>query len=263
MIQAGSGISSLVAKVKGAPDYLPTVICDKLAGQAMAYSILAALFQRANGGGGQSIEVPMFETSIDFFTIEHLSGTVFVPPMGQMGFKRIMSPDRRPFRTADGYACILPYSDRNWRDFFIFAGRPELADEPRYRKLSQRVDHIAELYGLIAQTAVRHTTAEWVAFCDSVSIPCMPVLDIDALDQNEHVRAVELFQEADHPSEGRYRYVRSPITLSGSDFEMRRHTPRQGEQSREILAEAGLSASEIERLIEAGVVLTPDVEVKA
>lgn len=258
LIQAGSGLASLVERVQGRPDYLPTVICDKLSAQATAYSILAALFQRASGGGGQAIEAPMFESAIDFFSIEHMSGTAFSPPLGRTGFKRVLSPERRPYRTADGYACILPYSDRNWLDFFEFAGRPELGEEPRYRRLAQRVEHIDELYVVVSEVAPRHTTAEWVEFCDRVSIPCMPVLDIDELHQDSHVQAVGLYQEAEHPTEGRYRYIRNPITFSGSEFSLDHHPPRHGEQSREILIEAGLTAHEVDRLVEAGVVVTPD-----
>lgn len=260
LIQASAGLASLVAKRSGEPDYIPTVICDKLSAQAMAYSILAALFQKASGGGGQAVEVPMFETSVDFFSAEHMSGAAFVPPLGPMGSKRVMIPERRPFRTADGYACILPYSDRNWIDFFEFIGRPELGDVPRYQRLAVRFNYIDELYIVLAEAAPAHTTAEWVEFCDRVSIPCMPVIDIEEMDQDPHIRAVGLFREAEHPTEGTYRYLRSPITFSASEFELRRHAPRHGEQSRELLAEVGVPADEIERLIASGVVKVPPAE---
>lgn len=52
-----------------------------------------------------------------------------------------MSPMRKPFRTADGYACLPPYTDRNWRDFLAFAGRPEVAEDPRFRTLADRAQH--------------------------------------------------------------------------------------------------------------------------
>jgi crotonobetainyl-CoA:carnitine CoA-transferase CaiB-like acyl-CoA transferase len=108
LIQAGSGVVALTAAVSGTPAYVPTVICDKLAGQAIAYSILAALFHRQRGGGGQAIEVPMLETTIEFNLVEHFSGFAFEPPLSRAGFARVMSPERRPYRTKDGYACILP-----------------------------------------------------------------------------------------------------------------------------------------------------------
>jgi len=252
LIQAGSGVAALYGDVHGEPAYVPTVICDKLAGQAIAYAILAALFQRARGGGGQAIEVPMLETTIEFNLAEHMCGSAFLPPLGEPGFKRLLSKQRKPYRTQDGYACILPYSDRNWQDFYDFTGRVEFKHDPRFRRLSDRVQNIGILYEMIEQEAPRRTTAEWVAFCDRVSVPCMPVLSLGDLPEDPHVKAVGLFGTADHPSEGRYRTVRSPVSFSAAPFRIRRHAPRLGEHTAEVLAEAGLSSREIDALVGAG-----------
>jgi crotonobetainyl-CoA:carnitine CoA-transferase CaiB-like acyl-CoA transferase len=246
LIQAGSGIAALYGEVHGEPAYVPTVICDKLAGQAIAYAILAALFQRANGGGGQAVEVPMFETTIELTLAEHMFGFAFVPPLSPPGFKRLMSRARKPYRTLDGYACILPYSDRNWQDFYAYTGRTEFADDPRFQRLSDRVHNIDLLYSTVEEEAAKRPTAEWVAFCDRVSIPCMPVLSLAELPDDPHVRAVQLFGEADHPSEGRYRTVRSPVSFGTAPFRIRRHAPRLGEHTQEVLAEAGLTQGEID-----------------
>jgi crotonobetainyl-CoA:carnitine CoA-transferase CaiB-like acyl-CoA transferase len=248
LIQAGSGVAGLYGQVHGEPAYVPTVICDKLTGQAIAYSILAALLHRERGGGGQAIEVPMLETTVDFNFVEHMAGFGFEPPLGQPGFPRLMDRSRKPYRTRDGYACILPYSDRNWRDFYAFTGRTEFADDPRFARLPERVKHIPILYRMVEEEAVKRTTAEWVAFCDRVSIPCMPVLALADLPEDPHLKQVGLFQTAEHPTEGRYRLVRNPVSFSAAPFRVRRHAPRLGQHTREVLAEVGLSEGEIERL---------------
>jgi crotonobetainyl-CoA:carnitine CoA-transferase CaiB-like acyl-CoA transferase len=245
LIQAGSGVSALFGDVHGEPAYVPSVICDKLAGQAVAYAILAALFQRSRGGGGQAIEVPMFETTVEFNLVEHMSGFGFVPPLSRPGFARLMDSSRKPYRTLDGYACILPYSDRNWLDFFEFTGRGEFRDDPRFVSLAQRVQQIGVLYRMVEEEAAKRTTAQWVAFCDRVSIPCMPVLGLEELPDDPHLAAVGLFDAAEHPSEGRYRSVRRPVGFSGAAFRIRRHAPRLGEHTAEVLAQAGLPQAQI------------------
>jgi crotonobetainyl-CoA:carnitine CoA-transferase CaiB-like acyl-CoA transferase len=149
LIQAGSGVAALYQEVHGEPGYVPTVICDKLTGQAVAYAILAALLQRERGGGGQAVEVPMFETTVEFNLVEHMSGFAFEPPLGPPGFPRLMDRSRKPYRTRDGWACILPYSDRNWLDFYTFTGRAEFRDDPRFARLPQRVRNIALLYRMV------------------------------------------------------------------------------------------------------------------
>lgn len=247
LIQAGSGLSALQAMMHGAPGYLPTVLCDKVAGQAIAYSITAALFQRARGGGGQAIEVPMFETLVEFNLVEHIMGTAFDPPLGPPVFNRIMR--RKPYATRDGHACILPYSDRNWRDFFDFTGRVEFHDDPRFASLDVRVQNIDVLYAAVEEEAVKRTTAEWMAFCDRVSIPCMPVQDIEDVLADPHLADVGFFGVAEHPSEGTYRTVNRPVSFGGSAFRVRTHAPRIGEHSAQVLAEAGLSAEEIDAVL--------------
>ncbi|MGU3419202.1 CaiB/BaiF CoA transferase family protein [Methylobacterium sp. D54C] len=251
LIQAGSGLAALQTAAYGQPGYLPTVLCDKIAGQAIACAILAALYERRAGGGGQAVEVPMFETMVEFNFVEHMVGYAFEPPLGPPGFNRVLSPRRKPYRTRDGHACILPYSDRNWRDFFIHTGRLEFVDDPRFAPLAVRVENIEILYALVEEEAARRTTAEWVAFCDSVSIPCMPVLGLEDLPEDAHLKAVGFFGSAEHPSEGRYRTMRRPVSFSGSRFAIRHHAPRLGEHTAEVLAEAGLEPAEIAALMDA------------
>jgi crotonobetainyl-CoA:carnitine CoA-transferase CaiB-like acyl-CoA transferase len=248
LIQAGSGVAALYEQLHGAPTYVPTVICDKLTGQAIAYSILAALLHRERGGGGQAIEVPMLETTVDFNFVEHMGGFGFEPPLGKPGFPRLMDRSRKPYRTRDGYACILPYSDRNWQDFYQFTGRTEFQDDPRFTRLPERVKHIRVLYEMVEEEAAKRTTAEWVAFCDRVSIPCMPVLALADLPEDPHLKQVGLFETAEHPTEGLYRVVRQPVSFSAVPFRIRRHAPRLGEHTGQVLAEVGFSEAEIVRL---------------
>lgn len=248
IIQAGSGLSALQNAMHGAPGYLPTVLCDKIAGQAIAYSIMAALLQRATGGGGQAVEVPMYETMVEFNLVEHMVGCAFEPPLGPPGFNRVISPRRKPYATRDGHACILPYSDRNWRDFFDFTGRTEFKDDPRFAALGVRVQHIDVLYAVVEEEAAKRTTAEWIAFCDRVSIPCMPVNGLSDLFDDPHLRDVGFFSMAEHPSEGIYRTMRRPVSCSSAPFRIRHHAPKLGEQTRQVLEEAGLSDQDIRSL---------------
>src|SRR5205823_588112 len=83
-----------------------------------APAVLAALLQRERTGLGQAVEVPMLETMAAFVMAEHMGGLTFDPPLGPPGYSRMLAPDRRPHQTLDGHICILPYTDRHWRDFF-------------------------------------------------------------------------------------------------------------------------------------------------
>lgn len=248
VIQAASGLSALHARVRGVPQYVPSMVCDKIVGQAAALAILAACFKRAKHGCGSEVEVPMFETMVAFNMAENLAMATFDPPMGRIGWARNISPMRKPFRTADGYACLLPYSDRNWHDFLAHAGQSAVMDDPRFRTLADRAQNIDALYAYVEEAALTRTTAEWVAFCDAHGIPCSPVNEMEDLFEDEHLAAVQMFQRAEHPTEGAYRLWRSPMRFDGADWALQRHAPHLGEHTREVLAEAGFSPDDITRL---------------
>ncbi len=74
-------------------------------------------------------------------------------------------------------------------DFFDFVGQPALKDDVRFFPLTERVNHLDELYELIEREALKKPTADWVEFCDEVSIPCMPVLSLEDLPNDPHMQA--------------------------------------------------------------------------
>jgi len=248
MIQAGSGIAALYEEIHGTPQYVPSVIYDKLSGQTIAYAILAGLVKCGRNGLGTAIEVPMFETAVEFNLVEHMSGTAFVPPLGPMGAMRVLTPRRKPYKTKDGHVCILPYSDKNWLDFFEFAGLDACRKDPRFITLASRAENADALYAHVETAALTHTTGEWVDFGDRANVPCMGVARLDELAGDPHIRSIGMFEEVEHPTEGRYLSIRPPITFSSDDFQIRHHAPRLGQDTADVLREAGLPPEQVAAL---------------
>jgi crotonobetainyl-CoA:carnitine CoA-transferase CaiB-like acyl-CoA transferase len=256
-IQAASGYAALVGRVQGEPRFSPAVIADKVCALHITQAVLAALFRRERTGRGQAIEVPMFETMVAFNLTDHHGGAIFEPPLGDIGYVRALSPSRKPYRCANGWVCLLPYTDSNWREFFGFVGRPELAADPRFAEHIARIANSTELYGLVEELAPAHTVAEWLAFCDAHSIPATEVMDLADAPDDPHLVAVDLLPVVDHPTEGAYRAVRDPISYDETPTRLRRHAPRTGQHTRELLAELGWDGRRVDALLARGAASAP------
>lgn len=249
LIQGAVGIPALVAATGGKePRYVPSAMADRIVGLSTVNAVLGALLYRGRTGVGQSVEVPMFETMAHFVLGDHLQGQTFVPPLGPAGYPRLLSEHRRPFPTLDGHVCVLVYSDEQWRRFFELVGEPALAAEPRFKDIEGRTEHIDELYARVAAAMARRATAEWLEVLEQQDIPAMPMHDMESLMADPHLRAVGFFEEVQHPSEGTLRSLRSPTRWSDSAPASPRPAPRLGEHTREVLAECGYGAPEIESL---------------
>jgi crotonobetainyl-CoA:carnitine CoA-transferase CaiB-like acyl-CoA transferase len=255
LIQAATGLPGAVADAtQGIPRYVPITIADRSVGLYAFGVIAAALYARERTGEGQRVDIPMFETMVPYVMGDHLFGHTFVPARGDFGYPRLLSSERRPYQTKDGYVCCLIYHDHHWRQFMKVVGRSELFEtDPRFRTITSRTKHITELYGLVSDEMRNRTTAEWAECLKAADIPVFPVHSFASLLDDPHLRDIGFFQEVEHPVAGRIRSMAVPSEWSGTPPAPPGHAPLLGEHSADLLAEVGYSDAEIQALIAAGV----------
>lgn len=235
-IQAASGIAWLNAS-GGEPRFMPTIVCDKVAGLHLALSVAAGLASRARTGEGVFIETPMYETMVSFLMVEQLGGKTFDPPIAPMGYDRLSSPNRRPFATRDGYLAIMPYTAVHWQRYLKIIGREDMIDDPRVTDAVQRASNIDMLYQLIADASPQRTTAEWISALRDAAIPCAPVQRLEDLIEDPQLLANDMFAPIEHPREGSLLSVRTPFFTPREAAQPDRPAPMLGEHSAEIRAE--------------------------
>jgi crotonobetainyl-CoA:carnitine CoA-transferase CaiB-like acyl-CoA transferase len=215
VIQAISGMAANQTG-HGEAQFVRSPVSDKVTGLLATSAICAALVERARSGHGQAIEVPMFETMVQFLLLEQQGGYVFDPPRGPAGYPRTDSPFRRPYRTRDGLVGVLPYTDAHWRSLFDLLGAHEQAADPRFATISGRSRHIDELYAWLDAELAELTTAEAIEVSRRAGVPIAPVNGIPDLFDDPHLRAVGFFPRREHPQVGTVRQARSPVRFSRS-----------------------------------------------
>lgn len=248
IIQALSGAADLMMRQASEPGYFPTIAADKVCGLTGLHATLAALFQRERTGRGQVVEVPMLESMSHFLLVEHLYARHLqtgpdAPEVGpqHVGYPRSLARTRRPYKTADGHACVMPYTDENWRRFFPAIGKPHLATDPRFATLAQRTIHIEALLKEVTDVVAAQPTAYWQKLCAELDIPCAPINRLHDLEHDPHLLQVEFFFTLPGADGEPYRFTRMPVRLSDNQVPPRR-PPLLGEHTVEVLSGLPLSA---------------------
>lgn len=253
VIQAASGVASAQAAAGDEPAYWRSAASDTVMGIYGAAAACAALRAREADGTGRTVEVPMFEGMASFMLLDRQGGWLSDPPTGPTGYPRTDSPHRRPYATKDGHLAVMMYADKHWATFFELIGRPELAEDPRFRDIGARTRHINELYGLLADELTARTSAEWSAILERADIPHGPVNTIEDLFSDPQLTATEFFHTVEQPGLGPVRLARCPID-SATPRKPPEPAPLLGQHTRDVLVDAGYSSEHIEDLIDTGVV---------
>ena len=259
LIQGAAGVPWLL-KRQGSetPRYAPIIIADRSVGQQVASAVSAALYYREKSGKGQRVDVPMFEHLLQIVLGEHLGGYTFEPQVGEPGYARMLSPDRRPYPTSDGYVCALIYNDKQWKAFFNLIGKSELLSSPEFATPEARSRNYDTIYGMVAEEMKKRSTREWIEALERADIPVQRMNSLDDIMADPHLAATGYFRAVEHPTEGRIMSMAVPSEWSESQPEYRRHAPRLGEHTREVLQEAGIPTEQIDRLLAGGAARTAD-----
>ena len=249
VIQGGSGVAAAFLARDGEPAYAPSVIADKSAGLIAANALTAALFQRLRQQQGVYVEVGMFESMVAYTLLEHQFGLVFSPAAGGGGYSRVISPQRKPYATRDGYICMLAYTDKQWQTFWQLADTQDYAQDARFTSMSARTKHTDTLYEIVGDIIKTNSSSFWLEKLSAAEIPCGPINTFDDLMSDEHLQSVDFFRPYTHPSEGQLFAMDTGMKFNRMSLPIRHHQPQLGEHNREILEDLGFEPNAINELL--------------
>jgi crotonobetainyl-CoA:carnitine CoA-transferase CaiB-like acyl-CoA transferase len=193
----------------------------------------------------------MFETLAAFILNEHLCGATFEAE-GHVGYARILSRNRRPFRSLDGWIAVLPYTGEQWRRFLCEVGRADLFSQPWFNTPESRNAHIDELYTAVSEAIAKRTNNAWCEVLTRLDIPCSPVAGIQDLLTDPHLSAIGFFEPGPAYPASIKRKLAHPVTFRGVTAVEDQPPHGLGADTRAVLKECGYSDLEIDSMVAKG-----------
>ncbi|MGE0769197.1 MAG: CaiB/BaiF CoA transferase family protein [Hyphomicrobiaceae bacterium] len=240
MTQGMSGLMSTCGPADGPPHRLPIAISDVAAGMFLAFGILAAIEARHRTGRGQFVETSLLEAAVSFGVYEAAHYSTHGTRPERIGQAHRGSSPYQCLAASDGYMTIGAAQQNFWDRFTRLIGRPELAEDSRFRTNADRVRNNDELIALIEAELMKKPKAYWLAALEDAGIPCGPVLNYDEVFTDPHVLARDMYVETQHAKAGRFHTIGVPVKLSETPGAVRRPAPTLGQHSDEVLGPAGM-----------------------
>ncbi len=260
LIQAVSGLTTVQGgSDEERPKLVRTILPDKLTGIQAAQAISAALFARERSGEGQHVQLSMLDTLVSFLWSSDMGAHTFVGD--EMESERAHSFIDLIYETRDGFVSVAVQQDKDWHGLARAVDRPDLIDDERFRSPQLRERHKNDRLEVTQSVINPFTTDEILARLEAQDVPCAPVLTRSAMRTHPQVVANGTIIEAPHPVAGKLRQARHPAVFSQTQCKVPAGAPGLGENTAEILAEAGFSENEISDLTSSGAaVQAPDKE---
>jgi formyl-CoA transferase len=258
IFQGMGGLMSITGERDGQPGAGPQkvgiAITDVLTGMYASVAILAAITHRERTGEGQYIDAALLDTIVAFNANQIVSYFASGRIPVRWGNAHPQVVPYEVFPTADGHIILAVGNDSQFASFCKAAGCAELAEEPRFRTMSQRIVHRAELIPLIAEVMRGRTKQEWIELLEANNVPCGPINNMKEVFEDPQVKHRGLRVDIPHPLGAAAPVVRSPLRLSKTPVEYRLAPPMLGQHNEEVLKGLlGKSDEDIARLKAAGI----------
>ncbi len=251
MVQASSGLVSVNGSADSGPVRIGVPVVDLSTGMNACIGILMALYERNRSGKGQFIDATLYDSAI---------------ALHQPHAPNYFSAGLKPKLVGNSHGSLAPYSnfptrgrnivvgagnDGQFRKLCQMLGKPALADDPRFKTNKDRIAHKPELEAELRALTKDRDGESFATELMQNGVPSGAVLEVPDVMEHPHTKHRGMVWEKDG-----YRNVGNPVKLSRTPAGVRSKPKKFGTDTKAVLAEAGYSAAEIDRLVATGIALT-------
>ena len=249
VIQALSGLADVQRdQVSGVPRMVRTIICDKTTALTAAHAITTALFHRERTGKGQSMDLAMLDTMVNFLWPETMGSLSFVGKEQDPAHSQ-KSPDL-VFKTIDGYITAGANSDSEWEGLCNALNRPDLLSDARFKTAQARSKNISQRRQIMSDEIATWISEEILERFDSAGVASAPILPRVDLINSPYIIDNNILSVVNDEILGEVRVPRSPVQYSEELSPITTLAPFQGANNRELMLELGYKDSEFDQYVQ-------------
>jgi len=248
------GVLGLTGEKEGVPVKPGVGFSDIIAGMFAVYGVLAALIARQKIKKGQYIDVSLLDGQIAMLTYQASNYFITGKVPERMGTQHPAVVPYGVFKTEDSYISLVVANDTMWRRLCKALGVEDLAVDPRFQTVADRVRNRNEVNQMLERIFATKQTSELVALLEKAEVASGPVYSLDEVFKDLQVLHRGMVAEIDHPKSGKIKVGGIPVKLSETPGNIRSPPPMLGQHTREILEGLGYSQDKIDELRKKGVI---------
>ncbi len=257
ILQGMGGLMSITGeaddRLGGGPQKVGVAVVDLMTGMYSTQAVLAALFHRQRTGEGQYIDMALLDVQVAMLANMNTNYLVSGTPPRRWGNAHPNLVPYQTFKTADGWVIVAVGNDEQFRRYVESGGRPELATDPRFVRVQDRIRNRDALIPLLNDMMLTKPMTQWINDLEAAGVPCGPINDIAQVFENPQVKARGLRVDIEREDAGPVKLVGSPMRFSETPIRYENGPPLLGQHTREVLRRVlGADDAQISRWIEQG-----------
>ena len=249
VFQGMGGLMSITGVPDGQPGAGPmkvgVAVADLITAMYVTSAILGAIEQRHVSGHGQHIDIALLDCLIALTSFQTLNWFVSGEVPQRLGNGHPNIVPYQVFACKGGHLILAVANDGQFRSFSQAVGKPEWADDERFKVGASRGANRELLCGMVAELMLTRTMHEWIELLEANNVPCGPINNIDQVFDDPQVQHRGMRVAMQHPS-GPLSLLASPMRFGDTPVRYELPPPLLGQHTAEVLQQLlGLSAEEV------------------